>query len=94
MSDDAAFDAIISGGGMTGATLALALASGGARVALVEAQPLSTRREGSFDGRASAIAYANMRQWRALGIAEALVAEAQPITSILVTDGPSPGAAV
>ena len=86
------FDVVVVGGGMTGATLALATAGAGLRTALVEAQPLQAQLAPEFDGRASAIAFANMRQWRALGVAPALEAEAQPITSILVTDGPEPGA--
>jgi 2-octaprenyl-6-methoxyphenol hydroxylase len=77
---------------MTGATLALALASAGMAVAVIDTQPLSTLVAPEFDGRASAIAYANFRQWRALGVGDALAALAQPIKSILVTDGPAPGA--
>jgi 2-octaprenyl-6-methoxyphenol hydroxylase len=47
----------------------------------------------TFDGRASAIAYAAFRQWRALGVGEALEPHAQRIEQILVTDGRTPGAA-
>jgi 2-octaprenyl-6-methoxyphenol hydroxylase len=86
------FEAVIVGAGMTGATLALALASAGMAVAVIDTQPLSTLVAPEFDGRASAIAYANFRQWRALGVGDALAALAQPIKSILVTDGPAPGA--
>jgi 2-octaprenyl-6-methoxyphenol hydroxylase len=89
---NAEFEAVIVGAGMTGATLALALASAGISVAIVDTQPLSTLTAPEFDGRASAIAYANFRQWRALGVGEALAAQAQPIRSIMVTDGPAPGA--
>jgi 2-octaprenyl-6-methoxyphenol hydroxylase len=87
------FDVVVAGAGMAGATLALGLAQAGFRVGLVDAQALSTRLDPEFDGRASAIAYANFRQWRALGVAEALAPHAQPLRSILVTDGPAPGAA-
>lgn len=87
-----AFDVIIAGGGMTGPTLALALQGAGLSVALCDAEPLETRLAPEFDGRASAISAANWRQWRALGVADALEADAQPISRILVTDGPSPGA--
>jgi 2-octaprenyl-6-methoxyphenol hydroxylase len=86
------FEAVIVGAGMTGATLALALASAGMVVAVIDTQPLNALAAPTFDGRASAIAYANFRQWRALGVGEALTAEAQPIKAILVTDGPAPGA--
>jgi 2-octaprenyl-6-methoxyphenol hydroxylase len=86
------FEAVIVGAGMTGATLALALASAGMAVAVIDTQPMSALVTPTFDGRASAIAYANFRQWRALGVGEALAAQAQPIKAILVTDGPAPGA--
>lgn len=87
------FDVVIAGGGMAGATLALGLAQGGVRVAVVEAQALETRVAPDFDGRASAIGFANFRQWRALGVAGRLEADAQAIRAITVTDGPAPGAA-
>jgi 2-octaprenyl-6-methoxyphenol hydroxylase len=87
------FDIILVGGGMTGATLALALAQAGFRLAVIDEAPLETRLALVFDGRASAIAFANFRQWRALGVGEALAAQAQVMTDILITDGPNPGAA-
>ena len=90
--DIQAFDVVIAGAGMTGATLALALARSGLSVALVDAQPVSAALDPQYDGRASAIAAASMNQWRALGIAEALEASAEPIRSILISDGRAPGA--
>lgn len=92
MADDS-LDVVIAGAGVAGATLALALVQAGFEVALVDAQPLETRIAPEFDGRASAIAYANFRQFRALGLAPALEPVAQPLTAIMVTDGPAPGAA-
>jgi 2-octaprenyl-6-methoxyphenol hydroxylase len=81
------FDVFISGGGPAGQTLALALAQAGARVAMADAQSPSTTLAPHFDGRAFAIAFANMRMWKALGVGEALIPHAQPIEKILVTDG-------
>jgi 2-octaprenyl-6-methoxyphenol hydroxylase len=86
------FDVVIAGAGMTGATLALALAGAGLRVAAVDAQAVETQLAPSFDGRASFVAYAAFRQWRALGVADGLADVAQPVRTILVTDGPGPGA--
>jgi 2-octaprenyl-6-methoxyphenol hydroxylase len=85
------FDVIIAGGGLTGPTLAIALADAGFSVALCDAEPLETRLAPRYDGRASAIAAANWRQWRALGVSAALEPYAQPIRQILVTDGSAPG---
>jgi len=86
------FDVVIAGGGMAGATLALALVQAHLRVAVVDATAPETRVAPAFDGRTSAVAFANFRQWRALGVGEDLSALAQPITEILITDGPAPGA--
>ena len=93
METSSSRDVVIVGGGVTGATLALALAQAGLAVVLIDAQPMSAVLTPHFDGRASAIAAASMNQWRVLGLAEQLEAVAQPIRSILVTDGGAPGAA-
>ncbi|CAN5313817.1 UbiH/UbiF/VisC/COQ6 family ubiquinone biosynthesis hydroxylase [soil metagenome] len=86
-------DVIIAGAGMTGATLALALASGGLKVVLVDPQTFTVQIAPTFDGRASAIAFSSFRQWMSIGAGERLVANAQRIEQILVTDGRAPGAA-
>jgi 2-octaprenyl-6-methoxyphenol hydroxylase len=86
------FDVAIAGGGMAGATLALALAQARLRVAVIDTTAPETRVAPAFDGRTSAVAFANFRQWRALGVGAALSDQAQPITEILITDGPAPGA--
>ena len=92
MSTNSPFDVVISGGGMAGATLALALDQAGLTVALVDSVPMEQQTVAGFDGRASAIAYSAMRQWRALGLADELIANTQPIRRIVVTDGPAVGA--
>ena len=86
------FEVAIVGAGAVGATLAVALGRAGLSVAVIDARPVETRLAPDFDGRASAIAYANLRQWRALGMLEALRPQAQPIRRIEVGDAPSPGA--
>jgi 2-octaprenyl-6-methoxyphenol hydroxylase len=91
--DAQAFDVIVAGAGMTGSTAALALASGGLRVALVDPLPFATQVEPTFDGRASAVAYSSFRMLRAMGVGEALEPQAQRIEQIVVTDARSPGAA-
>ena len=86
-------DVIIVGAGMAGATLALALNSGGVRCLLIDPQPFDVQLEPTFDGRASAIAFSAFRQWRVVGAGEAIAPHAQRIEQILVTDGRPPGAA-
>jgi len=91
MSQD--HDVIIAGAGIAGATLALSLARAGLRPVLIDPVAFDSQMAPTFDGRASAIAYAAFRQWRALGLAEGLEPHAQRIEQILVTDSTTPGAA-
>ena len=91
MSQDA--DVIIAGAGVAGATLALSLSRAGLTPMLVDPMPFDAQLAPTFDGRAWAIAYAAFRQWKALGLAEALEPHAQRIEQILVTDDTTPGAA-
>ncbi len=86
-------DVIIAGAGMAGATLALALKSAGLEPILIDPVVFDDQVAPTFDGRASAIAFASFRQWRTLGLAAEIEPYAQRIEQILVTDGFSPGAA-
>jgi 2-octaprenyl-6-methoxyphenol hydroxylase len=85
-------DVIIGGGGMVGLTLALALAKGGLGVTVADPMPKASVLDARFDGRVSALAYAAVRMFQALGVWDHLAADAQPIEDILVTDG-APGRA-
>jgi 2-octaprenyl-6-methoxyphenol hydroxylase len=85
-------DIVISGGGMVGLSLGLALAQGGFRVVVADAAPFADQLDAKFDGRVSALAYASIRMYRALGVWQAMERHAQPIHEILVTDG-APGRA-
>jgi len=89
MSNERGFDAdvILSGGGLVGQTLALALDQAGVSVIVVDASKPADTLAPTFDGRAFAIAFASYRMWRALGIGEELDQTAQPIEQIMVTDG-------
>jgi len=80
-------DILISGGGMVGLSLGLALAQGGFRTIVADIAPLAAQLDAKFDGRVSALAYATIRMYRALGVWEAMAPDAQPIREILVTDG-------
>lgn len=78
---------LIAGGGMTGLTLGLALAQAGLDVVIADSEVASAQVAPTYDGRASAIAYASFRMWQALGLGDALLPHAQRIEKILVTDG-------
>jgi 2-octaprenyl-6-methoxyphenol hydroxylase len=80
-------DVFIAGGGLVGQTLALAFAQAGLDVIVADNQSPQTTLAPNFDGRAFAIAFANYRMWRALGLGPALDPVAEPIRRILVTDG-------
>src|SRR5581483_6038748 len=80
-------DVVIGGGGMVGMSLAIALARGGMSVAVADPLPQAAVLDDRFDGRVSALSYAAVRMFEALGIWPRLAADAQPIRDILVTDG-------
>lgn len=79
-------DVFISGGGMVGMTLALALGQGGLKVVVTDPVAVSRALDSGFDGRVSALSYSSVRMFEALGVWPFLEAEAQPINDILVTD--------
>jgi 2-octaprenyl-6-methoxyphenol hydroxylase len=86
MADKTQYDVIIAGGGFVGTTLALALAAlapKGFRVALIDAEP---PQKDKADARASALSAASKSLLSALGIWPELAGDAQPITSIDITD--------
>ena len=85
-------DVIILGGGLVGATLALALAKHELSAIVIDpAHPAVTLAPG-FDGRASAVASASGRMLDAIGLGERLAGQGCPIASIRVSDGLKPGA--
>lgn len=84
-------DLIIIGGGLTGLTLAAAMAGGGLRTLLVEARPLEDAIAPTFDGRVTAVAPASRNLLEAIGIWSAVVGAAEPILDIRVREGRSAG---
>jgi 2-octaprenyl-6-methoxyphenol hydroxylase len=84
------FDVIVAGGGMAGLAAGLALARAGLDTAVVDAAPAQAQHAPTFDGRASAIAYANYRMLAKLGLGPALEGHVQRIEHILVSDGRAP----
>lgn len=83
-------DVIIIGGGLVGMTLALALNAHGVTSAVVDAADLDATLAQGFDGRASAIASASARMFRAIGLGGVLDEHGGAIGGIRVTDGLSP----
>lgn len=87
-------DIIISGGGLNGPALALALAQTGLSVTVIDAAPARQRAEDAFDGRAYALALASHKLLRAIGVWPAVAAQAQPMMEVKAADGrPGEGAA-
>ena len=86
-------DAIIIGGGLNGSTMALALASAGLSVTIIDPLPQNTRADAAFDGRGYALAHASKRLLSALDIWPQVADKAQEILDIKVSDGrPGEGA--
>lgn len=80
-------DIVIVGGGLNGCANALAFASGGLSVTLIDSLPVDQRKLADFDGRSYALALASKRLLSALGIWKDLENHAQPMLEIKVTDG-------
>ena len=81
-------DVIILGGGLVGASLAIALGQAGLRCALIDRDTPADQRQDAFDGRGSAVSLASKRVLAGLGIWDA-IEEKGPILDIRVSDGPS-----
>jgi len=81
-----AFDLAIAGGGLVGASLALALAPLGLRIALVEGVAPGTGGHPSYDERTTALANGTVRVFRSLGVWDHMEREATPIRRIHVSE--------
>ena len=78
-------DVLIIGGGLVGASLAIALKGSGLRVALVEAAPPRVDLQPSYDERNLALARATVNALEALGVWEQVATRATPIRRIHVS---------
>jgi 2-octaprenyl-6-methoxyphenol hydroxylase len=78
-------DVLIIGGGLVGASLAIALDGAGLRVALVEAAPLRVDLQPSYDERNLALARATVNALTALGVWAHVGARATPIRKIHIS---------
>jgi 2-octaprenyl-6-methoxyphenol hydroxylase len=80
------FDVAIVGGGMVGASFALALRSTKLRVLLIEGIPPDSGQQPSFDERTTALGNGSRQIFESLGVWEAMAAQSAPIRSIHVSD--------
>jgi 2-octaprenyl-6-methoxyphenol hydroxylase len=80
------YDVVIVGGGMVGASFALALRTTRARVLLIESVPANSAHQPSFDERTTALGNGSRQIFESLGVWGAMAGEAAPIRSIHVSD--------
>ena len=85
-STDRQYDIVIAGGGMIGASLALALSPLGLRVAVVEAVAHGDARQPSLDDRSTALSRSTQRMFEAMGLWDDVIHAATPIRRIHVSD--------
>jgi len=83
-------DLIIIGGGMTGLTLATAVAGAHARVLLIEQRALDLTTQPPFDGRVTAISRGSRHLLDAIGVWRHLEQDAEAIQMIEVGERQSP----
>jgi 2-octaprenyl-6-methoxyphenol hydroxylase len=80
------WDVAIVGGGMVGASFALALRATQLRVLLIESVSPDSASQPSFDERTTALGNGSKQIFETLGVWNAMSAEAAPIRSIHVSD--------
>jgi 2-octaprenyl-6-methoxyphenol hydroxylase len=80
------FDVAIVGGGMVGASCALALAGTGRSVVLIEGSAADSAAQPSFDERTTALGNASRRIFEGLGVWERIRAQAAAIRAIHVSE--------
>jgi len=86
MSAQPIYDVAICGGGLVGASLAIALAQLQLKVALIESHPFGAIDQPSFDERTTALSNGSRRVFEGLGVWPSMVREATPIRRIHVSD--------
>lgn len=86
------FDVIISGGGLSGALMALSLSTlvnhqqAALKIAIVEANPVLTDPSQNFDGRVLALSHGSAEYLKRVGAWQYLQSHAEPIKNIHISD--------
>ena len=80
------FDLIIIGGGLAGASLACALKHSSLKIAVVEAYPVNTDSQPSYDDRTIALSYGSRCIFDSMGLWSSLAPYAEPIDTIHISD--------
>lgn len=80
------FDVVIVGGGMVGASLALALKPLNLKIVLVEAISFGSTSQAAYDDRSVALSYGSSRIYQGIGIWQQLKNQVAPIQQIHVSD--------
>lgn len=86
------YDVIIVGGGMVGASLAVALKDSGLSIAIIEAFEWKSQQQPSFDDRSIALSYGSKKILEGMSLWPALRERCQPIKTIHISDRGSFGA--
>jgi 2-octaprenyl-6-methoxyphenol hydroxylase len=80
------FDLLIVGGGMVGASLAIALKNSSLKIALIEAHPLTTDSQPSYDDRGIALSYGSQKIFETMGLWPHIAPYATAIRNIHISD--------
>tara|TARA_R110001606_G_C15404643_1_gene654149 strand:+ start:26033 stop:27247 length:1215 start_codon:yes stop_codon:yes gene_type:complete len=86
MTCDTNYDLIIVGGGMVGASLAIALKNSGLQIAVIEAVANDAIQQPSYDDRGIALAYGSQRIFESMGVWPQLAQHSTAIRHIHVSE--------
>lgn len=87
-------DIAIVGGGLAGASLAIALAPLGYRISVIEAVAFKATDQPSYDDRTLALSHSSCRILAGMGLWDSLAADATAIRKIFVSEFEAPGEVV
>ena len=86
MMQTPSYDVLIAGGGMVGASLAVALSRLPLKIGLVEAYPFKESDQPAYDDRAIALSYGSSQILKGMGVWSSVAAAASAINSIHISD--------